>query len=202
MNPIARNLKAPAPPRFKQENESDEYTNTQLTFKSNALAYNSVHQVRVTHLEKGIHLFYVQLVSLDSQLQALMSKIQNSPLRTLRERPTALGMACLAKHNKKIYRVAIGKSTSEAKNNDMYLCHFVDFGYSSLIEFGKLYYIPTELIAVSAYAISFCLSGLKNTVLTANVSEVNYLFRQLTENKLLTLKCVQSKGGKIENIKL
>lgn len=194
MRPIARNLKAPAPPRFRQDFESDKDTSLRYTYKSNAITFNSTHQARVAHLEKGINLFYVQLIALDSQLQELSAKIQTIHLKPLKERPSELGAACLAKYHKKVYRVAIGKSSGETRGNDMFLCHFVDFGFSSLVKLESLFYIPYEFIDINTFAISFCFSGLKNCAFKANMSEVNYLFRQLTENKLLTLKCVAPTG--------
>lgn len=194
MRPIARNLKAPAPPRFRQEHESENDMSLKYTYSSNAITFNSVHQVRVVHLEKGINLFYVQLIALDSQLQALNAKIQTINLRPLKERPSELGTACLAKYHKKVYRVAIGRASGDARNSDLFLCHFVDFGFSNMIKFDSLFYIPYEIIDINTFAISFCFSGLKNCAFKANMIEVNYLFRHLTENKLVTLKCVPPTG--------
>lgn len=52
MRPIARNLKAPAPPKFSQDNEFEETYFSQDPYKNNILSYNSTHQVRISHYDK------------------------------------------------------------------------------------------------------------------------------------------------------
>lgn len=121
-------------------------------------------------------------------------RIQAVPLKHLRERPNTLGMACLAKHHKKIYRVSIGKSNNAERSNDTFLCNFVDFGFWSHVKFDNLFYIPKDINSINAFAISFCFHGLKYSNFYLSSQEVGYLFKQLTENKLLTLKCVAPDG--------
>lgn len=195
MRPIARNLKAPAPPKFVQESDGDEFFDSQPSvYQINVLANESIHQARVTHLDKGINLFYIQLAKMDSLLQFMTTKIQSIQLKPLKERPSTLGMACLAKYHKKVYRVSIRKPNNDARSNDTYLCHFVDFGFSSHVKFDSLYCISSDILSINAFAIAFCFSGLKNSNFYLNSPEINYIFQQLTENKLLTLKCVAPDG--------
>lgn len=189
MKPIARNLKPAALPKFSrltpQEGE-EEFTGQ---FKSNVIPHNTIHKVRISHYEKGINLFYVHMEALDAKLQNMTAKIQGIFLNNLKKRPS-FGMACLAKYQKKIYRVAVAKSNEDL----LYLCHFVDFGFSAQIKFDYLYYIPHEYIAINAFAIPFCLTALKNVVFQTNMTEINFFFQQITENRLLTLKCVPLDG--------
>lgn len=195
MRPIARNLKPAAPPKFStkattpQEGEEESLGN----FKSNVIAHHTVHKIRISHFEKGVNLFYVQLESMDANLQALSSKIQGIQLRNLSKRPSSLGMACLARYNKKVYRVAVAKSNANTQNLS-YLCHFVDFGFSSYVKFDDLLYIPEDCIEIPPFAIPFCLA-LKDTKFQASYQEINFYFQQICENRLLTLKCVPLDGN-------
>jgi Tudor domain len=199
MRPIARNLKPAAPPKFStkatpQEGEEESHGN----FKSNVIAHHTVHKIRISHFEKGVNLFYVQLESMDANLQALTSRIHGIQLRNLSKRPSSHGMACLARYNKKVYRVAVAKSNENTQNREIsFLCHFVDFGFSSYVKFDNLFYIPQDCIEINAFAIPFCLAGLKNVKFQASFQEVNFYFQQICENRLLTLKCVQLDGNKL-----
>jgi hypothetical protein len=56
MHPIARNLKAPAPPRFSQENDVEEFSISQDPYHINTFPLNTTHQVRVSHIDKVIFL--------------------------------------------------------------------------------------------------------------------------------------------------
>lgn len=195
MRPVARGLKAAALPKFiRQANDcnGEEFFAPQYSYKINALVLNSVHQVRITNIEKN-NTFYVQLIALDSRFQEMTSNLQKVPLIPLREKPKAFGLACLAKHHKKIYRVAVLKSHSD-RGHEAFLCHFVDYGFFTSVRLESLFNIPNEVVMDEAFALSFNFSGLKNFTFKLNSTEVHYIFRQLTENKLLTLKCVASDG--------
>jgi hypothetical protein len=199
MRPIARNLKPAAPPKFSTKSTPQEGEEESLgNYKSNVIAHNTVHKIRIFHFEKGVNLFYVHLESMDANLQTLTSRIQGLQLRNLSKRPSSLGMPCLARYNKKIYRVAVAKSSESSQNRDnlSFLCHFVDFGFTSYVKFDNLFYIPQNCIEISAFAIPFCLAGLKNVKFQASFPEINFYFQQISENRLLTLKCVPVDGKK------
>lgn len=192
MRPIARNLKPPALPKFIQDQriyEIDE--NSIQSFKSNIFSYQTEHKVRITHYEKGVHMFYVQLESYDFQLQSLLSRIQSIKLINLKKRPTQIGMACLARHQKKIHRVAIAKFLNDP---DSFLCNFVDFGYSATVKLENLFYIPDVFLIDSAFAIQFSFAKLQNITFKCPMQEVNVYFKEITENRLLSLKCVPVDG--------
>lgn len=194
MRPIARNLKVPQPPKFTQETiDLDFSDSTNVTFKTNVLVIQSSQKVRISHYEKGPNLFYVQLESLDSQLQNLMEYLQTVQTRNLKSRPTLLGMGCLAKHRKKIYRVAVAKIPGETQ--DSVVCHFVDFGFTSPVKFENLYYIPEELSRNLTFAIPFCLVGIENSQIKTSWLECAYHFRQITENRLLKLDVCKALDG-------
>lgn len=195
MKPIARNLKPAAPPKFSRLTPQNGEEESFGKFNSNVIPHNSVHKVRITHYERGINLFYVHMEALDANLQNMTSKIQGIFLKNLKKRPSSLGMACLAKYQRKVYRVAVAKSNEGQPENLLYLCHFVDFGFSAQIKFDNLFYIPHECVAINAFAVPFCLTALKNVVFQTNMTEINYYFQQITENRLLTLKCVPLDGN-------
>lgn len=198
MKPIARNLKPAALPKFSRITPQDGEEESFGTFKCITLTHQTQHKVRITHYEKGINLFYVQMEVLDAKLQNLTSNLQALQLKNLNKRPSSLGMACLAKFQKKVYRVAVAKSKEDSQNRDnlSYLCHFVDFGFSAYVKFDSLFYIPQGHLQTNAFAVPFCLTGLKNVRFQANSTELNYYFQQITENRLLHLKCVPLDGKK------
>lgn len=194
MRPIVRNLKVPAPPKFSKENSDLDLSineNLIATFKSNIFVNQSVQKVRISHYD-GVHMFYVQLESLDMQLQTLLSKIQSIKLINLKIRPSQIGMACLARYRKRVHRVAIAKFFKE--NPDNFLCNFVDYGYSAMVKFDNLYYIPQSFLNHPTFAVQFSFSGLQKITFKCPIQEVNCYFKEITENKLLSLKCVPVDG--------
>lgn len=205
IRPIARNLKPPAPPKFFTNNDASFIEPTPTTFKSNMLVLQSTQKVRLSHYEKGVHLFYVQVESLDAQLQALMGRLQRITLNNLRSRPTLLGMACLAKYHKKIYRAAVAKVPPSGDHNhhqhlnyqDNIICNFVDYGFSASVKMENLFYIPEEFLNQPTFAMPFSFPALKNITFKSSIQEINYYFKEITEDRLLTLKCVNFDGPPI-----
>jgi Tudor domain len=185
MRPIARNLRAPQPPKFStHELKVDAQDFPATTFKSNVTIFQTPKKVRITHYEKGCRLFYVQLESQDRQLQMMMDNIQGTRLVRLNTRPSLLGMACLAKYNRKVYRVAVAKINSYESQD--HSCHFVDLGFTRTIRFENLFYIPNQFLREFTFAFPFTLKECK---FKADPSEIDYYFQTITENKLLSLKC-------------
>lgn len=193
MRPIARNLRPPPPPRFSQSDGADHKISSSSAFKANVLAYQAVRKVRISHFEHGPFMFCVQLEALDKEYQQLVSKLHKVELRGFKTYPTTIGMACLGRFDKKIYRVAIAK-VPQHQNEDYYV-NFVDFGFNRSIKFENLFHIPEDLMAPLTFAMPFSLAGCKTKDMKVNEKEISFYFRLLTENQLLTLKCVPSDGG-------
>lgn len=190
MQPIARNLKPPPPPKFSAEVLQD-LPKTTPVFKTNVLAYQSIKNVRISHCENGPYMFYVQLDSLSNELERFTNKLQKSELRHFSKPPATIGMACLARYERRIYRAAIAKLPSSSQD---YLVNFVDYGFSGTVRLENLFYISEEFLAPLTYAIEFCLANIRNIKFPASDHELNFFFRDITENQLMSLKCVPSDG--------
>lgn len=200
MRPIARNLKPPQPPRFVQESHHNNQQEPKVfaTFKTNVLAFQSVKKIRISHFENGPFLFYVHVESSDSDFQRLFEKLQKTDLRRMKSHPTSIGMACLALHEKKVCRVVTAK-IPQHQSHDEYFVNFVDYGYTKSVKFENLFYIPDDLLSQFTFAMPFSLAGCKAKELKVSDKEINFYFRQQTENRLLTLKCIQSDGKFLNN---
>lgn len=190
MRPIARNLRLPQPPRFSQNDGTDHKISS---LKANVLAHQAVRKVRISHFEHGPFMFCVQIEALDKEYQQLVGKLHKTELRGFKSYPTTIGMACLGRLDKKIYRVAIAKVPEH--QYDDYSVNFVDFGFNRSIKFENLFHIPEDLITPLTFAMPFSLAGCKTKDMKVNEKEISFYFRLLTENQLLTLKCVPSDGG-------
>lgn len=207
MRPIARNLKAPPPPRHYVQEPQKHQNRHELknaAFKTNVLAIQSVKKVRISHYENGPFMFCVQSESSDSDFQRLVGKLQKSELTPLRQflksRQVSTGTACLALFEKKVYRVAIARIPQHA--NDDFFVNFVDYGFNRSIKLDNLFYIPEDFLTQFTYAMTFSLAGCKANELKVSDKEISFYFRLLTENKLLTMKCVPSDGESILSLKL
>lgn len=193
MRPITRNLKAPAPPRFAQANHQMQVeSKITATFKTNVLAFQSVNKIRISHIENGPFLFYVQLEASDNEFQQMVARLQKIQLHRFKLQSAYMGMACLALHDKKIYRVAISKIPQHS-HEDVFV-NFVDFGFSRSIKLDNLFYIPDEFLSQYIYARPFAVAGCKAANFKANDKEIAFYFRYLIEKQQLTLKCVPSDG--------
>lgn len=190
MRPIARNLKPPPQPRFaKNHHDSPNLA----TFKTNVLALQTVKKVRISHYENGPFMFCAQLESSDNDFQRLVSKLQKTQLTRLQSPPTAIGMACVALHERKFYRAAIAK-VPQHHTHDNISVNFVDYGYSKSVKLENLFYIPDEFLNPFIFTMSFCLAGCKAKNFKVPEQDLGFYFRQLTENRSLTLKCVPCDG--------
>lgn len=189
MRPIARNLKPPPQPRFAQNHQDSPI---QATFKTSVLAFQSVKKVRISHYENGPFMFCAQLESSDADFQRLVSKLQKTQLTRLQSRPNSIGMACVALHDKKFYRAAIAKVPQHPSHD--FNVNFVDFGFNKSVKLENLFYIPDELLNHFTFAMPFCLAGCKAKSFKVSEQEIGFYFRQLTESRSLTLKCVPCDG--------
>ena len=186
MRPIARNLKPPPLPKFVQESSKG------ARFSVAVLPFQSLKKVRISHYESGPFMFYIQIESAEGEFQRFIAKLQKVELHHLKSRPTSLGMACLARHDKKIYRAAIAKCPQNPAHEN-FLVNFVDFGFNASVKLENLFYIPDEFLQFT-FAMPFCLAGLKASELKVNEKEIAFYFRQLTENRLVSLKCIAFDG--------
>ena len=137
-------------------------------------------------------MFCVQIESSEKDFQHLNSRLQKIELRNFASYPKAIGTACLGKFDKKVYRVAVAKVPQH--QNEDYFVNFVDYGYNRSIKFENLFHIPEEFLSQFTFAMPFSLAGCKARDLKANEKEISFYFRLLTENSLLTMKCVPSDG--------
>lgn len=195
MRPIARNLKAPALPKFVQEPQKHHQQESRIpaAFKTNVLAFHSLKKIRISHFENGPFMFCVQMESADKDFQRMNERLQKTDLRRLAARPTTIGMACLALHDKKVFRVAIARVPHHPPQDD-YFVNFVDYGFNKSVRLENLCYIPDDFINPFTFAMPFALAGCKVADLKVNDKEISFYFRQLTENQMLTLKCVPNDG--------
>lgn len=187
MRPIARNLKAPARPKFTENSQSK----IAATFKANVMVLQSMKKVKISHFENGPFCFYVHTESLNNEFQELVGKLQKVDLRRITSHITQIGAACLARFDHKIYRAAIAKIPTHDQN---YFVNFVDYGFSGSVPAANLFYIPDEFLNHYTFAMPFCLTGMRAKDLKVNEKEINFYFRQLTEKQSLNLKCVSSDG--------
>lgn len=200
MRPIARNLKAPPPPKhhsqLTQESQlqKNQHPRISPSFKTNILPLKSIKKIRISHYENGPFIFYVQDESSDSDFQKLVGKLQKAELIPIKDflksHQNPNGTACLAKLEKKVYRVAIARTPNHA--NEDWLVNFVDYGFNRSIKLDNLFHIPDEFLSQFTYAMPFSLAGCKMSDLKVSCKEINFYFRMLTQNRLLTLKCVPS----------
>lgn len=193
MRPIARNLKAAAPPRFApQTNQMPVEQKISATFKASVLEFQSVNKVRISHIDNGPFLFYVQVEASDKEFEQMQARLQKMQLQRLKPQSVSKAMACLAFDEKKIFRAAVLKIPQHS-NEDFYV-NFVDFGFNKSIKFENLFYIPGEFLTQCTFAKPFALVGSRNAGLKVNDREASFYFRYLVANKSLTLKCVPPHG--------
>jgi hypothetical protein len=198
IRPIQRNLKPPARPKFSLDQSYVTLPDLSVAiYKSNVLAPQTTFKARICHYDKGPNLFYIQVQTNDEALQKMMGELQAVDLHSLNTVPKNIGTAVLARYRKKVYRVAIAKVIEETQQNNEILipCLFVDYGFTSSLRFDNLFYIPERYLQHSTFAIPFSLSGFKKVEMkTTNIVEISFYFRQITENRLLKLKCEAFNG--------
>lgn len=190
MRPIVRGLKAPPPPKFVQDPMIRD-PKIPVAFKTNVLAFQSVRKVRVSHFENGPFMFYVQMED-NGEFQQLFAKLQRTELHHFKSRPSSIGMACLARHDKKIYRAAIAKFPQNPSQD--FIVNFVDFGFSAAVKLDNLFHIPEEFLSQFTFALPFSMTGVGAREIKVSEKEIAFYFRHLAENRVLTLKCVPSDG--------
>lgn len=192
IRPIARNLKPPARPRvFADAQSHQEHFEPKIaTFKTNIIPLQSINKIRISHFENGPFLFYIQMESTFNELQHMTGKLQKTELHHFRSHPSMIGMACLARHDNKIYRVAIARIHQQFS----YFVNFVDYGFNGTVSSANLFYIPDDYLRPLTFAVPFSLVSCRENDLKVSGSEIDFYFRQLTEKQSLTLKCVASDG--------
>lgn len=120
----------------------------------------------------------------------MTGKLQKTELHHFRSHPPMVGMALLARHDNKIYRVAVAKILQHSS----YFVKFVDYGFNANVNASNLFYIPDEFLRQLTFAVPFSLVSCRENELKVSASEIDFYFRQLTEKQSLTLKCVASDG--------
>lgn len=179
IRPIARNLK-PAPlPRKSSE--------VKRQYDENVIQLNILQKAKIICYENGPFRFYAQLSSsedVENELKKLQTRLSRCELKSFDSLPSLLGMACIVRHDRKIYRAAVQKFPST--NSATFVCILVDYGYSVSVDNRNLFQIPEELLG-PIFAIPLELSGI-NDGLKVSKKEVSVLFKHLTENRVIKIK--------------
>lgn len=160
----------------------------QATFKSNTLTVGNVYNVCCSFVENGPCLFSVQLMSEQSKLTDMMTRIESVKLKPFSEKPI-LGTACIARYSEdgQLYRALItGVQTTACKVN------YIDYGNSEIVQFRDLYEIPDEYLTNKAFAIRFTLSGYKE--LEPIDESLKKAFKEMVLFKNCTLKVMPLEG--------
>lgn len=198
MNPLIRNLKAPKPLKNLIQNEATN-TVTSLsaldvvpTVKTHVLPINSCELIKITHYENGPRLFFVQLERFEQEFYEMNMSLQKIVLNSL-NRKLVPGMACLARYiDNKVHRAVISHIVSAKE-----CCvSYVDYGNKGNVKFEYIYQIPLVYLQPKTFALSFTLSGLKDSCKNLSDDEINFYFKNITTNPL-KLKVVPLEGPPI-----
>ena len=190
MRPIARGLKIPALPKFVQQSMiMIRDPKAAVAFKTNVISFHSQHKIRICHYEKGPSMFYVHLESRDSEYKQFSSRLQSTELRNTRP---SIGMACLVRHNNKIYRATVAKFFQNPSQD--LIVNLVDLGYSASVKLENIFHISEEFSTPFTFALPFSLYGINSGEIKVSDTFTGFYFRQLTNDRSLTLKCVPSDG--------
>ncbi|XP_055915745.1 maternal protein tudor [Eupeodes corollae] len=160
----------------------------QATFKSNTLAVGNIYEVCCSFVENGPCLFSVQLMTEQSKLTDMMTRIESVPLKPFSDKPT-LGTACIARYSEdgQLYRALItGVQPTACKVT------YIDYGNAEIVQFRDLYEIPEEYLTNKAFAIRFTLSGYKE--LEPIDESLKKAFKEMVLFKNCTLKVMPLEG--------
>lgn len=198
INPLIRNLKAPKPLKFGTQNGgSNTVTPSSAveavpSVKTQVLPENSNELIKITHYENGPRLFFVQLQRLEQEFYKMNIALSKIELNSLNRKPVPR-MACLARYtDNKVYRAVISHIVSAKE-----CCvSYVDYGNKGNVKFEHIYQIPLLYLQLKTFALSFTLSGLKETSKILSDDEVNFYFKKNTAGTL-KLKIVPLEGPPI-----
>ncbi|XP_055837554.1 maternal protein tudor [Episyrphus balteatus] len=160
----------------------------QATFKSNTLAVGNTYEVCCSFVENGPCLFSVQLMTEQSKLTDMMTRIETVQLKPFSDKPT-LGTACIARYSEdgQLYRALItGVQPTACKVT------YIDYGNAEIVQFRDLYEIPEEYLSNKAFAIRFTLSGYKE--LEPIDESLKKAFKEMVLFKNCTLKVMPLEG--------
>lgn len=191
MRPLARNLQAPPPPKFfSQSNQS------RFQFKSKPLQFNRPQKARIGTYENGPFSFFVQLQDQHTLLENLQDHLKRVPLKPMNSSSISmLGLACLIRrvNDNSIFRAAIAKFPQRAGETE-YIVNLVDYGSNIAVNIEHIFMIPADVAAHLTFAIPCRLSDVRKSSQVSE-REISALFKSLTDNKVITIKCVQSDGA-------
>jgi hypothetical protein len=127
-------------------------------------------------------------------LKNFQNQLTRIELKNFNFLPSTIGFPCLVRHDRKIFRAAVQKlpsqSTSSAQN---YIVSLVDYGFLVSIEVKNMFQIPNEFLRPK-FAVPLKLFGV-NDGLKVSAKEVSVIFKHLTENRVVNIKCVKSEGN-------
>lgn len=158
-----------------------------ITYKSKELEVNSLHSVFISFSDHGPERFAIQLASEADELKHMMDDINKRPYRSLTETPM-IGTVCLGRmsRDRVICRAIVMNVTGEKCK-----LFFVDFGNIEPISYYDIFDIPEEYVSPKAYAVRYCLSGVKKLDRGPHLNEA---FKDLAKGNVFTLKTVAAEG--------
>lgn len=171
------------PPSQRSQPATATKATENLPFKCRVLELDSIHQVRVSHIEDGPLRFVIQLQNCDQELETLMRNINNHPVEPLLK-PELPGYVCLGRCSKDkcLRRAVINSATEGACQTGVY---YVDFGDSELLPFSDIYELPPQYVNPRVLSVRFCLTGIRDLSVSM---EMKKFFADFVRDKLLTLK--------------
>lgn len=200
MRPLARNIQPPTPPKFfVRDNNSTSQKNSmksngrRFESKIKELQFNLPRKARISSYENGAFRFYVQFINMKKDLKNLQDRLKRVQLKPLDASSISmLDSACLIRHgDNSIFRAAIVKLPS--RENEYYIVNLIDYGTNVSVNIEQIFMIPIDLVAPMAFALPCRLAGVYKSVQVSD-REISSLFKNLTENKIVTINYVRSDG--------
>lgn len=189
MRPIARNLKPPPLPKFVESTKNVD-TREKRQFESTIVQFNTKLKAKISCYENGPFYFHVQLCDTENEMKNFQNQLTKIELKNFDFLPSSIGLACLVRHDRKIFRASVQKLPSSS--TQVYVVSLVDYGLSVTIELKNMFQIPDEFLRPK-FSIPLKLFGV-NDGLKVSAKEVSVIFKHLTENRVVTIKCVKSEG--------
>lgn len=148
------------------------------------------HLVRVTEFDDEPFCIFVQFIHSDENFQRFQCGLQKFKDKLESEKRTLPGSAVIAVISGHLHRATVLHSRALAKD-DVKLIQLMETGQKCVVTTKQLFNVPSDVSIVPSYAKRFRLAGshkLKDERLL--VSEIEFYFKYITKQKLLTLKVV------------
>lgn len=157
-----------------------------FAYRSQPMPPGTERMVYVSYVEEGPLLFYVQLQSIENDLERIMEQINSaSPLQPFTQAPLP-GSPCLARfqEDRSVCRAVVLNVTGDSCK-----VFYVDFGNMDVLPFSDVFQIPCDLLRQPVMSMRFTLAGLEAIPIT---EEVNCAFKEHVTNRLLVMKVLKT----------